>query len=188
MQATRAIGLGFRLGRSGIAAGRVGAPNVSRVLAARNALVPLYRTVQTQSLPPSAANEITNAQRINRPSSPHFTIYQPQVTWIASIVNRGTGVGLSVGMYAFFIAYLAAPAIGMPFDGASVIELASNLPEWAKLVVKAPLALAFSFHSWNGLRHLSWDSLKFLSLKGVYGSAYTVFAATALSTIGLLMW
>ena len=55
------------------------------------------RSVQTESLPPSAAVDILNAQRIKRPSSPHFTIYEPQITWIGSIANRVTGGGLSAG-------------------------------------------------------------------------------------------
>ena len=53
-------------------------------------------TVQTQSLKPEDGTVILNTQRLARPSSPHFTIYQPQLTWIASIANRVTGVGLSV--------------------------------------------------------------------------------------------
>lgn len=39
-----------------------------------------------------------DAKRLQRPNSPHLTIYQPQLTWISSIANRMTGVGLSVGM------------------------------------------------------------------------------------------
>ena len=58
------------------------------------------RGVQTQSLPPSAATNILNAQRLKRPSSPHFTIYQPQLTWLGSIANRVTGAGLSVCTYS----------------------------------------------------------------------------------------
>lgn len=54
------------------------------------------RTVQTQSLKPDDATVILNTQRLKRPSSPHFTIYQPQLTWLGSIANRVTGVGLSV--------------------------------------------------------------------------------------------
>lgn len=56
----------------------------------------ICNSVQTQSLPPSAAEKILNEQRLKRPSSPHFTIYQPQLTWIGSIANRVTGAGLSV--------------------------------------------------------------------------------------------
>lgn len=63
------------------------------------------RSVQIQSLPASAEEQILNKQRIHRPSSPHFTIYQPQLTWLGSIANRVTGVGLSVCelMFAFSI-------------------------------------------------------------------------------------
>jgi Succinate dehydrogenase/Fumarate reductase transmembrane subunit len=51
--------------------------------------------VQTQSFKPEEAKAILNTQRLARPSSPHFTIYQPQLTWVASIANRVTGAGLS---------------------------------------------------------------------------------------------
>ena len=57
-------------------------------------------SVQIQSLPSSANTEILNKQRLKRPNSPHFTIYQPQLTWIASIANRVTGAGLSVCAFA----------------------------------------------------------------------------------------
>jgi hypothetical protein len=63
--------------------------------------------VQTQSLPPSASQEILNAQRLKRPSSPHFTIYQPQLTWISSIVNRATGGALSARMLPFLTSHLS---------------------------------------------------------------------------------
>jgi succinate dehydrogenase (ubiquinone) cytochrome b560 subunit len=43
--------------------------------------------------------EMLNKQRSVRPNSPHFTIYQPQLTWLGSIANRITGVGLSVGEF-----------------------------------------------------------------------------------------
>lgn len=43
--------------------------------------------------------EMLNKQRSVRPNSPHFTIYQPQLTWLGSIANRITGVGLSAGEF-----------------------------------------------------------------------------------------
>ena len=55
-----------------------------------------YRSVHLESHPAADVTNVLNAQRLKRPSSPHFTIYQPQITWIASIANRVTGVGLSV--------------------------------------------------------------------------------------------
>jgi len=60
-----------------------------------------YSSVQTQSIKPNDASFILNTQRLARPSSPHFTIYQPQLTWIASIANRVTGAGLSLRASSF---------------------------------------------------------------------------------------
>ena len=69
-----------------------------------SALMKGTRSVQIQSMPASAQEQILNKQRIHRPSSPHFTIYQPQLTWLGSIANRVTGVGFSVCelLLAFF--------------------------------------------------------------------------------------
>ena len=100
-----------------------------------------------------------NSVRQERPTSPHFTIYQPQLTWLSSIMNRVTGVGLSVSMYAFMSAYAVAPLLGWTeaLSSAHLTQLATELPFWAKIGLKAPLAAAASFHTFNGLRHLSWD-------------------------------
>jgi succinate dehydrogenase (ubiquinone) cytochrome b560 subunit len=128
--------------------------------------------IQTESLPPSASVEILNKQRLRRPSSPHFTIYQPQLTWIASIANRVTGGALSarasplvssppfsslagyIVLYGFSLAYLVAPGT---FDSVHIVEFVAGLPDAAKYAGKALLAAPFAFHSLNGLRHLSWD-------------------------------
>lgn len=69
--------------------------------------LPSQRFVSSSSKNPAAAAQTTklsqqqnlellNHQRALRPSSPHFTIYQPQITWYLSIINRITGTGLSV--------------------------------------------------------------------------------------------
>lgn len=54
------------------------------------AAAPTTKLTQQQNL------DLLNEQRALRPSSPHFTIYQPQITWYLSIINRITGTGLSV--------------------------------------------------------------------------------------------
>ncbi|KJA25075.1 hypothetical protein HYPSUDRAFT_38019 [Hypholoma sublateritium FD-334 SS-4] len=141
------------------------------------------RFVQIQSMPASASADILNAQRLKRPNTPHFTIYQPQLTWLASIANRVTGAGLSVLLYGFSIAYLIAPTT---FDSATVIEVIAGLPEGVKYAGKAILAAPFAFHSINGLRHLSWDVTRFLTVKSVYSTGYAVLAASAVSTIALV--
>ncbi|KAJ7016401.1 SDHC, cytochrome b subunit of succinate dehydrogenase [Mycena alexandri] len=141
------------------------------------------RTVQTESLPASASVDILNKQRLLRPSSPHFTIYQPQLTWIASIANRVTGGALSALLYGFSLAYLVAPGT---FDSVHVVEFVAGLPDAAKYAGKALLAAPFAFHGLNGIRHLSWDMGKFMSIKGVYQTGYAVLAGTVVSTIALV--
>jgi len=130
-----------------------------------------------------------NQRRNERPISPHLTIYQPQLTWFSSIGHRFTGVGLSAGLYAYAIAYLAAPHAGLGelLSSGSLVDLVSQMPVWAKLAIKAPLAATFSYHCLNGLRHLSWDWGFFLQLRSSYLAGYTVLAATAASTVGLCM-
>ncbi|KAJ1034777.1 hypothetical protein NDA13_001031 [Ustilago tritici] len=161
------------------------APPMSAVRgAATTAKAPTTKLSQQENL------DLLNEQRAKRPSSPHFTIYQPQITWYLSIINRITGTGLSVLMYAYFSAYAGYPL----FSGSSVnalsttslVDFVSTLPVWFKTAVKLPLALAFTFHSFNGLRHLAWDWGYALTLKGVYSTAYVVMGATAISTLALL--
>ncbi|KAJ1307584.1 hypothetical protein OPQ81_001681 [Rhizoctonia solani] len=149
---------------------------------------PLVRSIQTESLPPSAATDILNAQRVRRPSSPHFTIYQPQITWLASIANRATGGVLSAGLYAFALAYLAGPVVGIPVDTAHVVDLVGALPDWFKYTVKGALGMSFSFHSWNGIRHLLWDAGRLMTNTAVRRSGYAVIGLSVATTIGLLAW
>ncbi|KAG7090207.1 hypothetical protein E1B28_011810 [Marasmius oreades] len=176
MLSTRAVGLGPSLRQAAFAPARTHALALSRP-AIRMALT--KRAIQTESHPPSAAMEILNKQRLKRPSSPHFTIYEPQLTWIGSIFNRATGGALSALLYSFSLAYLFFPGT---FDSAHIIEFVAGLPEGVKYAGKALLAAPFAFHSFNGIRHLLWDSGKFLTLKGAYSSGYAVLGATAVGT------
>jgi len=146
------------------------------------------RYLQTETLSTSGQQDLLNSQRLKRPSSPHMTIYQPQLSWIGSIANRFTGVGLSILLYGFSISYIAAPAFGAAFDSASIVSLVQTLPEWAKVTGKVILAAPFTYHSINGLRHLGWDMGKLLTVRSAWRSGYTVIAATAISTIALVLW
>ncbi|TFK93142.1 SDHC, cytochrome b subunit of succinate dehydrogenase [Polyporus arcularius HHB13444] len=173
MFSTRAVGFGPALRQAALR---------PRNVALRNVI--LRRTIQTESLPPTAAEQILNQQRLRRPSSPHFTIYQPQLTWVASIANRMTGAALSVLLYGYALAYLVAPTT---FDSTHVVEFIAGLPDAVKYAGKVVLAAPFAFHSFNGLRHLGWDVGRFLTIKGVYASGYAVLGATAVGTVALVL-
>lgn len=91
-------------------------------------------------------------------------------------------------LYAYFAAYAGYPLFGSAeaLSSASLTDFVATLPVWFKTAVKVPLALAFSFHTFNGFRHLAWDWGYALTLKGVYSTAYVVMGATAISTLALL--
>ncbi|KAI0464296.1 hypothetical protein LJB42_001902 [Komagataella kurtzmanii] len=146
----------------------------------------LIRNVSTVKASHDEEQEILVAQRKVRPSSPHLTIYAPQLTWILSSFHRITGVGLAGGFYALTCGYAAANLLGYDFTSADIVGLYSQLPEYLKYSVKAIAAYPFVFHISNGLRHLVWDFGKELTIPGVYRTGYAVLASTALVATGLL--
>ena len=123
--------------------------------------LPWAKNVPTTSMTEEQDLQHLNARRNDRPISPHVEIYQPQLTWCSSIAHRFTGVALSGALYASAVAYVAAPYMGLGelFSSASLVDVVSHMPVWAKLLVKAPLAAAFSYHSLNGIRPVSYTHL-----------------------------
>jgi succinate dehydrogenase (ubiquinone) cytochrome b560 subunit len=128
-----------------------------------------YRPLTTESIPASEASSIVVAQRKNRPISPHLGIYKAQITSVGSSLNRITGAVLSggiapsadkltTGIYLFGTAYLVSPLLGWHLDVPTMAAAFGSLPVAAKLGIKTAIALPFSYHSINGLRHLLWDT------------------------------
>ncbi|PKI83881.1 cytochrome b subunit of succinate dehydrogenase, Sdh3p [Malassezia vespertilionis] len=151
--------------------------------------LPWARNVKTVHMSEPQDLKNLNHVRMDRPISPELSIYQPQLTWYSSIFNRITGVGMSVLLYGYCMSYAVLPFTGYGelLSSVNVIQFFHELPVWAKLLVKAPLAATFSFHTFNGMRHLSWDSGYFLDLKTSYMAGYTVIGASILATVGLCM-
>ena len=126
----------------------------------------VVRTVTTASLSQDDSQALLRQQRLRRPNSPHLTIYQPQLTWYLSMFNRITGLAVSGGLYAFATAYLAAPVFDWHLDTATIAQNFGALSEYTKFAIKTGIALPFTFHSWNGIRHLMWDTSSPLDLRG----------------------
>ena len=133
-----------------------------------------------------AQNEILAAQRRNRPISPHLSIYKPQVTWILSGLNRVTGLMLSGPFYLFGLAYLAAPVLGWHLESASIAAAFASWPMIAKIGVKSFFAFPFTFHSFNSLRHLVWDTGSQFSNKQVIVSGWTAVGLSVVSALALV--
>jgi succinate dehydrogenase / fumarate reductase cytochrome b subunit len=89
---------------------------------------------------------------IRRPLSPHAGIYRWPITMVASILNRITGVAISVGTLLLVWWLVAAASGAQPF--ALVQEfLISPLG----LLLLFGWTLALFYHFWSGVRHLAWD-------------------------------
>lgn len=117
---------------------------------------------------------VAKNEKMKRPTSPHLTIYRPQLTSVLSISNRITGAGLTVGMSIAGIV-LGSQAFGYPGLEFYIDFIKTNpqwFPSWAIFSGKFILAFPFTFHTTNGIRHLAWDNLKGLQIGTLYQSGY----------------
>lgn len=97
-------------------------------------------------------------------------------------MNRLTGSLLSGGFYAFGLAYLAAPALGWgTLDSNTLAAAFGGLSVAAKTAIKFGVALPFTFHGFNGVRHLVWDLGYDIGNKQVQRSGWAV---VGLSVVG----
>lgn len=136
---------------------------------------------------PKDSYEILVAQRKQRPVAPHLMIYQPQVTWYLSALNRITGCILSGSLYIFGSAYLISPLVGWHLDSASMAAAFASWGIAAKVLTKFTFAMPFTFHCMNGLRHLTWDTGKALTNKAVIKTGWTVVGLSVASALYLAM-
>eukprot|EP00036_Acanthoecidae_sp_10tr_P008500 CAMPEP_0182915206 /NCGR_PEP_ID=MMETSP0105_2-20130417/175_1 /TAXON_ID=81532 ORGANISM="Acanthoeca-like sp., Strain 10tr" /NCGR_SAMPLE_ID=MMETSP0105_2 /ASSEMBLY_ACC=CAM_ASM_000205 /LENGTH=178 /DNA_ID=CAMNT_0025052043 /DNA_START=16 /DNA_END=552 /DNA_ORIENTATION=+ len=111
-------------------------------------------------------------KKMNRPMSPHLTIYRPQLTSILSITHRGTGVGLTLGMSAAGIALGTQAFGGPPLE--YWLDIAQTYPSWMITGAKFTIAWPFAYHFANGIRHLFWDMGYGFNLKVLYQSGWGV--------------
>lgn len=119
-----------------------------------------------------------------RPMSPYMLgpYYKFQITSVLSILNRLTGVFMSVVSAPLLLCWLVALASGeQAFAGLSG-WLGSGL---GKLVIVASV-FSFSFHLLGGIRHLIWDAGWMLEISQVRLSGWlAIVGSVVLSFIVL---
>ncbi len=118
---------------------------------------------------------------LNRPLSPHLSIYKKVLTAVFSIFHRFTGICLSLGsvLLAIWIILIAlGPTYYSKFQAlSSFIVFKVFLFLWT---------LTIFYHLYNGIRYLFWSYGKMMELNMVYKSGYVVIILSILSTI--LIW
>ena len=113
-----------------------------------------------------------------RPLSPNIQIYRPQLTSVLSIVNRITGVVLSV-FAVVLVVWLIAAATG-PHTYAVV---QGAIASWIGRIVLFGATFSFFLHLCGGIRHLVWDTVQGFELRSIYASGWAVVAASVVLTV-----
>jgi succinate dehydrogenase / fumarate reductase cytochrome b subunit len=123
----------------------------------------------------------SDGRTIRRPLSPHLGIYRWTPTMLGSIMNRATGIALSVGTL-LLVWWLVAAATG-PQSFALVQEF---LHSPLGLLLLLGWSISLFYHLFSGLRHLAWDAGIGFAKPSLNPVSYAVFAATGLATV--LLW
>lgn len=113
-----------------------------------------------------------------RPMSPHLQIYKMPITALLSIIHRGTGAILFIGLL-LLIWGLVAIANGL--DTWQVMHL--FLSSWFGKLLLLGFSFSLYYHLCNGIRHLLWDIGKGLSVNEVHQSAWIVIIMSLILTI-----
>ena len=102
---------------------------------------------------------MANGKPVERPLSPHLTIYRPQLTSITSILTRITGNALVVAVVLIVWWLLAASSGPEYFATANAV-----LTSWFGDLVLTLSLWAVWYHYLAGLRHLYFDAGKGLDV------------------------
>ncbi len=145
----------------------------------------IHRPVATQKLTPADSYEILVAQRKHRPTSPNLGIYKMQMTMFCSGMNRITGLTVAVPFYLFSLTYLASPLLGLHLDSATLASAFGALPVAAKVGLKFAAALPFTFHSFNGIRHIIWDTGRAFNNQTVINTGWVAIGSSLLAALYL---
>ncbi|MBN2761159.1 MAG: succinate dehydrogenase, cytochrome b556 subunit [Rhodobacteraceae bacterium] len=121
---------------------------------------------------------MADVNRGNRPLSPHLQIYRLPLAAVTSILNRITGVGMTLASILIVWWFAAGAFSAGYFDFVDGL-LTTTLGE---LVLIGSLA-ALWYHMLNSIRHLIWDTGRMMDVAIVEKTSYLVFGGTAVLTI-----
>jgi len=108
--------------------------------------------------------------KINRPLSPHLSVYQPQLTSILSIFHRISG-GFLATFFLFSIWCFQFSELSLTFYPIyNCFFYTITQLNWLLFGLLNLVLLAFCYHVTNGIRHLLWDFGFFLDLSKVYAT------------------
>jgi len=122
-------------------------------------------------------------ERMQRPMSPHVTIYAFPLPALTSITNRVTGGAMAGVVIAAGCGALVSPE---PISVYVDMVRDMHLPLWATIPFKTALCFPVAYHTINGVRHLVYDMGIGYKLTETYTSGYIVIALSLAATAGLV--
>jgi succinate dehydrogenase / fumarate reductase cytochrome b subunit len=123
----------------------------------------------------------TDARLVRRPLSPHIGIYRWPITMVASILNRATGVALSVGSL-LLVWWLVAAASGPQAFATVQGFIASPIG----LLMLLGWTASLFYHFFGGIRHLVWDAGRGLEKRDLDWVTWVILGLTLVCTA--LVW
>jgi len=119
-----------------------------------------------------------------RPMSPYMLgpYYKFQITSVLSILNRLTGVFMSVVTAPLLLCWLIALASGEE----AYAGLSAFLGSVLGMLIIAASVFSFSFHLMGGIRHLIWDAGWMLEIQQVRLSGWLAIVGSVLLTLIVL--
>lgn len=111
-----------------------------------------------------------------RPLSPHWQVYKFKYTLTTSFLNRVTGVVLSLGLLVLAYWLMAVASGGRAYTQALAV-----LSTLIFKLLYAALLIAFSYHLVAGIRHLIWDTGRYME------RAQSKRSAAIISVISVLL-
>jgi succinate dehydrogenase / fumarate reductase cytochrome b subunit len=118
----------------------------------------------------------------DRPLSPHLSVYRFKYTLVSSIVNRATGLALSIGFLVLLVWVLA---LFMGPQTYANVHMAFTHSLFK--VVLTGFIFAFSYHLIGGIRHLIWDTGRGMERSQSQKSAWAVGVLSVVLTL-VLAW
>ena len=125
---------------------------------------------------------------IRRPLSPHLQVYRPQLTSLSSIMNRVTGIAVSIGTL-MLVWWLVAAAVGPGAFSTVQGFIASPVG----LFLMFGWTASLFYHFFGGLRHLAWDLGYGYELESTHLTGWAVIIGALVCTVlawavGLWLW
>ncbi|XP_064076511.1 succinate dehydrogenase cytochrome b560 subunit, mitochondrial-like [Vanessa tameamea] len=138
-------------------------------------------TIVFQSyVPPPIKSHDDKNMCLNRPMSPHLTIYAPTLPAMTSIVQRITGI-----IITFYALLLSGGSLFLSNGVETYVSMIQSLDlnRLSIFIIKIIVGAPFVYHYFNGIRFCMWNAGRWLAMKDVYETARKSFIATVVVTL-----